>query len=136
MQTTRTTGEFTFANWEEHTIGQLEDGPKLAHASVTNTFSGGMEAATTTCAYTIAYLTETTGTFTGLELVNGVLDGRKGSFVLEERGSFDAESSVHCTFEVVPGSGTDELTGLTGRGHFTTHQGKPSTRYTFDYGHG
>ncbi|ASU82285.1 DUF3224 domain-containing protein [Nocardiopsis gilva YIM 90087] len=128
-----TSGEFTFANWEENTVGRAADGPKLALASVVNTFSGGIEAAETTCGYTITYATENTGAFTGFELLQGTVDGRKGTFILEERGSFDADGSVHCTFDVVHGSATDELTGLTGRGHFTVHQGTPSTRYTFAY---
>ncbi|MBB6173753.1 hypothetical protein HNR23_003813 [Nocardiopsis mwathae] len=132
-----TSGGFGFANWEEQTIGRHDrpagDGPKLAHASVTNTFSGGIEAQDTTCGYTITYLTETTGTFTGSELVHGTVDGRNGAFILAEHGSFDADGKVHCTFDVVAGSATGELTGLRGTGRFTAHHGKPSTRYTFDY---
>jgi hypothetical protein len=130
---TQTTGHFTFANWEERTVSSDDVSPKLAHACVTNTFSGGIEATDTTCEYTIAYVTEKTGTFTGMEVLTGRLDGRDGAFVVEQRGSFDADGTVHCTFEVVPGTGTAELTGLRGTGSFTAHHGEPSVSYTFHY---
>ncbi|MFP3988761.1 DUF3224 domain-containing protein [Streptomyces sp. E11-3] len=128
----RTTGQFTFANWEEKALAPSETFPRLAHASVTNAFSGGLEAADTHCQYVIAYVTENTGTFTGMELVAGSLDGREGTFVLEERGSFDA-GGTECAFEVVPGSGTGELAGLRGSGSFTYKHGEASVPYTFDY---
>jgi hypothetical protein len=129
----RTTGHFTFADWKENAIGSDDAHPKLARASVTNTFSGGVEAAGTTCEYTIAYVSETTGTFTGMHLLSGRVDGRKGGFVVEERGRFGADGTVHCTFEVVSGSGTGDLTGLSGTGGYTAAQGESSVPYTFDY---
>ncbi|MEV3987393.1 DUF3224 domain-containing protein [Streptomyces sp. NPDC049837] len=130
---TRTTGRFTFADWQERTLGTGGTSPKLAHASVTNSFTGGIEAPGTLCEYTIAYLTDKTGTFAGMELLAGRLDGREGAFVVEERGSFEADGTVHCAFEVVPGSGTGDLTGLRGTGRFTARHGEPSVPYTFDY---
>ncbi len=129
----RTTGAFTFANWEERTVSSADVAAKLTHASVTNTFTGGIEAADTTCEYTIVYVTEKTGTFTGMEVLVGQLDGREGAFVVEQRGSFDADGTVHCTFEVVPGSGTGDLVGLGGTGAFTARHGELSARYTFQY---
>ncbi|MFF7233616.1 DUF3224 domain-containing protein [Streptomyces sioyaensis] len=130
---TQTTGHFTFADWTEHPVGPGGAGPKLAHASVANTFSGGIEATGTTCEYTLVYVTEKTGTFTGMELLTGRLDGREGTFVVEERGSFEADGTVRCAFEVVPGTGTGELTGLRGTGSFTTTAGEPSVPYAFGY---
>ncbi|MCQ4042635.1 DUF3224 domain-containing protein [Streptantibioticus rubrisoli] len=130
---TQTSGHFTFANWEERAVSSDDVSPKLAHACVTNTFSGGIEAADTTCEYTIAYATEKTGTFTGMEMLTGRLDGRDGAFVVEQRGSFDADGTVRCTFEVVPGTGTADLIGLRGTGSFTARHGEPSVSYTFHY---
>ncbi|MFJ7206073.1 DUF3224 domain-containing protein [Streptomyces sp. NPDC098789] len=129
----QTTGHFTAADWAEHPIGAGGTHPTLARAGVVNTFTGGIEAADTTCDYTIAYVSATTGTFAGMEVLRGSLDGRKGGFAVEERGSFDADGTVHCTFEVVPGSGTGELAGLRGTGGFTARHGEPSVAYTFDY---
>ncbi|GAA2393195.1 DUF3224 domain-containing protein [Streptomyces glaucosporus] len=133
---THTTGSFTFADWQEAVLSEAEGGPKLARATVANHFTGGIEAAGTACAYSIVYTTgdpESAGSFTGHELVTGALDGRKGSFVLAEHGTFDERGTVHCVFEVVPGSGTGELAGLRGTGGFTAVHGEPSVAYAFDY---
>ncbi|GAB2753345.1 DUF3224 domain-containing protein [Streptomyces bullii] len=133
MPTTRTTGHFTFADWKEHPVGPADTAPRLAHAAVTNTFHGGIEAAATHCEYSIVYVTEKTGTYTGMELITGRLDGREGGFALEERGHFDADGTVHCTFEVVAGSGSGELAGLRGSGGFTARHGEDAVAYGFDY---
>ncbi|MFI1621434.1 DUF3224 domain-containing protein [Streptomyces lydicus] len=130
---TRTTGHFTFANWEERTVSPDGTSPTLACASVTNAYSGGITAANTTCEYVIVYRPDKTGTFTGMQVLTGGLDGREGAFAVEERGWFDTEGAVHCTFEVVAGSGTGDLAGLCGTGSYTARQGEPSVAYTFDY---
>ncbi|UED87161.1 DUF3224 domain-containing protein [Streptomyces profundus] len=129
------TGEFTHADWAERSLGaeDTETTPRLAHASVRNAFSGGIVAADTRCEYTIAYTDGAAGRFTGLELVVGEVEGRAGSFVLEERGGFDTAGVVECAFTVVPGSGTGALTGLTGSGSFVHRPGMTSTPYGFSY---
>ncbi|CAL9460712.1 hypothetical protein SUDANB58_02643 [Streptomyces sp. enrichment culture] len=133
MPGTRTTGHFTFADWKEHPVGPDTTGARLAHASATNTFTGGVEAAGTLCEYSIVYLPDGTGTFAGMELLTGRIDGREGAFALEERGTFDADGTVRCVFEVVAGSGTGELTGLRGSGGFTVRPGEKEVAYEFTY---
>ncbi|MFE9773914.1 DUF3224 domain-containing protein [Streptomyces sp. NPDC005931] len=145
---TTVTGHFTFADWKETPVGP--EGPenpgspgdaagaeaaypRLAHATVTNAFSGGIEAEATVCDYAIAYLTKETGTFAGMERVTGRVDGRAGTFVAEERGVFAADGTVRCTLEVVEGSGTGELTGLRGSGGFTYRHGEEKVAYAFAY---
>ncbi|MFI8832533.1 DUF3224 domain-containing protein [Streptomyces afghaniensis] len=131
---TTTTGHFTFADWQERVIGPGEDAnPRLAHASVRNTFSGGIEAAGTICEYSIVYVTQKTGSFAGMELITGRLDGREGSFAVEERGWFGEDGTVHCVFEVVEGSGSGELSGLKGKGGFTARHGETTVAYRFEY---
>jgi hypothetical protein len=132
--TTITTGHFTFADWQERVLGPGEDAnPRLAHASVRNTFSGGIEAAGTLCEYSIVYVTEKTGSYAGMELITGRLDGREGSFAVEERGWFGEDGTVHCAFEVVRDSGSGELAGLRGKGGFTAHHGETTVAYRFEY---
>ncbi|MBB5154425.1 DUF3224 domain-containing protein [Saccharopolyspora phatthalungensis] len=130
--TKQTTGSFAVSRWEESAVGNPELHPKLAHAAVTNDFSGGIEAAGASCEYTIAYVTEATGRFTGMQLLSGTLAGRKGTFIFQERGWFGDDGVIHSDFEVLPGSGTDELAGLRGTGHYTAEPGK-QVAYTFDY---
>ncbi|MCB5181813.1 DUF3224 domain-containing protein [Streptomyces antimicrobicus] len=129
----QTSGHFTYDDWQEQSLTAQDASPRLSRASVANTFTGGIEAAGTACAYTNVYLTPETGSFTGLEVFTGTLDGRRGSFVAEERGVFGADGTVHCTFEVVAGSGTGELAGLRGTGSFTHRQGGTTVPYTFTY---
>lgn len=130
---TTTTGHFTYANWQEKELSSSASGHRLCHASVTNAFSGGIEAEETSCEYTIAYVTEQTGTFTGMEMLSGQLDGRRGSLVLQQHGTFDTEGTVRCSFEIVEGTGTEELAGVTGSGSFTARRGEGSVPYTLTY---
>ncbi|MET8756107.1 DUF3224 domain-containing protein [Streptomyces sp. NPDC004667] len=129
---TQTGGRFTFAGWEEQPVGPADTMPRLAHAMVTNSFTGAIEASDTSCSYAITYTGETSGTYAGMELLSGAVEGRAGTFVLEERGEFDS-SGTRCRFEVVPGSGTGELTGISGSGGFDYRHGEQSVPYTFTY---
>lgn len=129
----QTTGHFTSARWDERPVGPAEANPTLTRASVTNTFSGGIEAADTVCEYVIVYVGEKTGRFLGTEVVVGRVDGRAGTFAVEQRGQFDADGTLRGTLAVVPDSGTGDLAGLRGTGHFATREGDPSVPYTFDY---
>jgi hypothetical protein len=127
------TGDITYEGWKEEEIGPAASYPRLARASVTNSFTGGIEAAATSCEYTVVYTDEDNGTFTGLELLAGTLDGRRGTFVLAERGTFSADGTVHGQIEVVAGTGTGELTGLSGTGSFVYRNGQSAFPYSLDY---
>ena len=48
----------------------------------------------------------------------GSLGGRTGSFALRHTGSYDGEKAT-AEYEVVPGSGTNELTGHSGTGRYS-----------------
>lgn len=128
----QTTGHFTAARWDESTIG-ADEHPKLAHASITNTFTGGIEATEAACEYALVYSGDLTGAFTGMQLIRGTLDGRTGAFALQERGHFGADGKIRSTFEVVPGSGTGDLTGLSGTGDYTAEHGARAVPFTFNY---
>jgi hypothetical protein len=49
----------------------------------------------------------------------GSIDGRRGSFILEASGFTDQEHIVHGRWEVVPNSGTEQLTGIRGYAAFS-----------------
>ena len=70
------------------------------------------------------------GGYVALELVSGTLGGRHGSFALQHSGTMQgSESTMIVT--VVPGSGTDQLEGLTGRMTIIVEGRKHS--YDFEY---
>jgi hypothetical protein len=53
------------------------------------------------------------GGYVALEQVTGILNGKRGSFVLLHRGTMN-EGSNQLDVTVVPGSGTGELAGISG----------------------
>ncbi len=51
--------------------------------------------------------------YVAIEVVTGTLDGKAGGFVLQHLASMDAAGS-HMQVQIVPGSGTGALHGITG----------------------
>jgi hypothetical protein len=68
--------------------------------------------------------------YVAMEMVTGTLSGKHGSFALQHSATMD-QSGPKMTVIVVPGSGTDELKGLSGT--FTIHIDKGQHSYDFDY---
>ncbi len=69
--------------------------------------------------------------YVALESVDGTLDGRRGTFCLQQCGTMDGES-VQLDYMVVPGSGTGELEGLTGTLSLTVEP-EGIHRYSLEY---
>jgi hypothetical protein len=97
---------------------------RMTKASVEFAFQGQMEGkgfVEYLMFYT--YVNETdphksTATYVGLIIFEGKLNGRNGSLTMEDRGTFGngvAESAL----AIIPGSGTDQLMGITGSGRYT-----------------
>ena len=73
-----------------------------------------------------------TGTagYVAIEQVTGILNGLTGSFALQHFGAME-ENKFELTVKVVPGSGTGDLIGISGRMTITPVNGKHS--WKFDY---
>ena len=108
---------FKIVSWDEEPFDEPEDGPQLTRAHVKKSFHGDVSG-TGNLMYVMTHLDSGTASFSGFEKVVGSLDGRTGSFVLRHTGSYDGEKAT-VEYEVVPGSGTDELAGLSGTGGFS-----------------
>ncbi|TDC74119.1 DUF3224 domain-containing protein [Streptomyces hainanensis] len=130
--TTPSAGTFTFKDWQETVVAGDEGGARLARATVVNALSGAIEATATTCLYAISYAADGTGSFSGFQRCEGAVDGRAGTFTLREWGTFGERGRVNCSFEVVAGSGTGELTGLRGTGDYVAEPGQSAISYSFD----
>jgi hypothetical protein len=63
----------------------------------------------------MAYASDGSATFVGLERITGELAGKAGSFVLQRTGVFEGGVAKE-SYSVVPGSGTGALKGLKGEG--------------------
>jgi hypothetical protein len=73
-----------------------------------------------------------TGTagYVAIEQVTGTLNGRSGSFALQHFGTME-DNKFNLIVKVVPGSGTGELTGISGTMTIAIANGKHS--WKFDY---
>lgn len=127
------TNTFTMKSWDEAVVDGPEDGPRFAHAHVTFDYTGVVQG-TSVCDFLLYYAAEgyegAGQTAPGFERITGSVEGRKGSFVIRHEVGYGSDG-VQGTFTVVPGSGTDELTGLTGAG--TVAGASETMDYTFDY---
>ena len=68
--------------------------------------------------------------YVAIEKVTGTLDGRAGSFYIQHSGTMTRGQGT-LVIHVIPDSGTDELTELTGTMQIVIADGKHS--YVFDY---
>jgi hypothetical protein len=69
--------------------------------------------------------------YVAIETVSGHLGSRHGEFALQQFGTMRAgQQALH--YEVVPGSGSGELTGISGRLHLTIDQ-DGTHHYQLDY---
>ena len=125
-----TNATFKILSWDEESFDEPEDGPKLTRAHVRKSFHGDLSG-TGNLMYVMTYLNSEEATFTGFEKVVGSLGGRTGSFVLRHTGSYDGEKATS-EYEVVPGSGTGELAGLSGTGGFSAGHAEEHDM-TFEY---
>jgi len=121
----RAESEFDVTGWDQAPYGdQVESsdedsdsGPKLARATVLKTFRGDLEGTSTAellmCQADKTDLAAGAG-YVASEVFNGELDGKHGSFVTQHWGLSGSGMDPKTSGHVVPGSGTDELVGLTG----------------------
>jgi hypothetical protein len=123
-------GSFELASWDEETYEELEDGGKLTRASVTQTFTGGIDG-DGAVQWLMSYRPDGTAHFVGLQRIRGTIGDAKGSFVLETIGDFDGKMAKW-NATVVPGSASADLKGLTGKGSFGAPHGSTAT-FELDY---
>ena len=124
------TGSITVKTYDAKPYDELAGGPQLVRATVTETFSGDIEA-DGAVEFLQVVSSDGTASFVGIERVTGSLGNRKGTFVLQDAGTVSG-TTVSGTWFVVPGSGTSELRGLRGEGGFTADLGKGAT-ITLEY---
>jgi len=129
--TTHATGSFEVKSWDEKPYSEIDGGPKLTHASVTNAFHGDIEGEGALM-YLMVYRDDSSTSYFGLERVVGRVGDRSGSFVLQHSGTYEGGAAT-TTWSVVPGSGTGDLRGLRGEGGYVARGGEKQTPFTLDY---
>lgn len=93
-------------------------------------FHGDLEAHSTGQMLGVQSQVEGSAGYVAMEVVTGTLQGKAGSFVLQHLGRMQG-GNMELRVEVVPDSGTDELTGLAGSMTIVIEGGKHS--YELEY---
>ena len=109
------------------------DGPEgstLGRMSLDKLFVGDLAAVGKGEMLTAITPTKGSAGYVAIERVAGTLHGRKGSFVFQHSGTMD-RGAQQLSITVVPDSGSEELTGISGRFTLKIVDGKHF--YEFEY---
>ena len=111
--------------------GSLELDGAVSRFNLTKTFSGDLAASGEGLMLSCGNPGAGSAGYVAIETVRGTLDGRQGSFALQQLGQMDGGlPTLH--YEVVPGSGSGGLTGITGTVHLTVED-DGTHRYELEY---
>jgi hypothetical protein len=118
---------YTVKKWEERDHIQLPSGKKMTKASVEYALAGEIEGKASV-EYLMFYSHvdpkdqhKAAASYLGLILFEGTVSGKSGSFVLEDRGAFEA-GAAKSTLWIAGGSGSGQLTGIRGGGMYLANQ--------------
>jgi uncharacterized protein DUF3224 len=128
--TERAEGTFAVSSWDENTYAELEGKGKLTKATIAFDFTGDMTAQGTWDAV-MCYRPDGTAVFTGMQRMTGRVGGRAGTFVARADGTFEG-GEARTAWEIVDGSGTGELAGLSGTGSAVS-SAAPGGTFSLDY---
>jgi hypothetical protein len=120
------TATFKIENWDENPALEAEAGSKVTRADVLRSFEGDLEGEGAV-EWLMAYGEDGSAKFVGLERIAGTVAGKKGTFVLQHMGTFDGQMAK-ADLVIVPGTGTDDLAGVSGRGSFEAGLGPDGER--------
>jgi hypothetical protein len=101
-----------------------------ARMSLDKRYAGALDASGKGTMLTAVSDTKGSAAYVAIERVSGTLAGRKGSFVLQHAGTMRGGTS-QATITIVPDSGTEELSGISGSIVLTVVDGKHF--YALDY---
>ncbi len=109
----------------------LTSTPVLSRRLLAKQYHGGLEATAIGEMLSAGTATQGSAAYSAIEEVNGSLEGRRGTFVLQHTGIMN-RGAPSLAITVVPDSGTGELAGLTGSMSITIE--KDGTHYyDFEY---
>ena len=126
---TTATGKIQVKTWQTLPF-DTGAGPSLNEIHVTEDFVGDI-AGEGAARMLQTLRADGSASFVAVERVVATLDGRNGSFVLQDEGAL-VGNHVKGTWHVVPGSGTGDLAGLRGEGGFEAELGQHAD-YTLAY---
>jgi hypothetical protein len=125
----RATGDFEVRLAPLETYNR-DPGAELARMSLDKTFHGDLQATGKGEMLSAGSPQSGSAGYVAVERVTGTLHGLRGSFALQHNATMH-RGAFALNIVVVPGSGTDELEGLSGTMNIIIADGKHS--YEFDY---
>lgn len=90
------------------------DDPLLSRIMLDKTYHGDLDATAKGQMLAAGTAVKGSGAYVAIEKVAGTLNGRTGTFILQHMGIM-AQTVPQLTINVVPDSGTGDLTGLSGK---------------------
>jgi len=126
----KVTGKFEVNLNPLSSYNQGIEGINLGRMSIDKRFHGDLDATSQGEMLSVMTPVENSAGYVAIEQVTGTLSGKKGSFVLQHFGTMNRGHN-RLILEVVPDSGTAELSGLFGTMSITMEDGHHY--YEFDY---
>jgi len=126
---TRATGSFE-VSMKPLSPPDESGGTSLGQMALEKTYAGDLVAVGEGAMLTAVTSTKGSAGYVAIERVTGTLDGRTGSLVFQHSGTMH-RGTQELSITVVPDSGTEELTGISGR--FTIHIVDGTHHYDFEY---
>ncbi|MGB2645877.1 MAG: DUF3224 domain-containing protein [Candidatus Acidiferrum sp.] len=112
------------------TSDNTPDHASLGRMTIDKQFHGGLDGVSKGQMLTAGTPIKGSAGYVAIEKVTGTLDGRGGTFILQHHATM-TRGVPRLDIEVVPDSGTGQLTGLTGQMTINIVDGKHS--YDFEY---
>ncbi|HEY4216437.1 MAG TPA: DUF3224 domain-containing protein [Gemmatimonadaceae bacterium] len=125
---TQLTGTFDVLGWEEQPYDAPQGLPKLTYADVSHALHGDIEGEASVT-YLMGYRPDGSAVFVGLIRVIGSVEGKHGSFVMQDVGTYE-NTLARGRWTIVPGFGTGSLRELRGNGYFAAAE--DSATYMID----
>ncbi|PCJ38665.1 MAG: hypothetical protein COA81_12520 [Alphaproteobacteria bacterium] len=110
--------KFKMDSWDEEVYFKADDNSKISKATVTKSYSGEIDGKGV-LNYLMSYYADGSAYFVGIERVEGEVSGKTGTFIFSHEGTFK-DGIATSEFQIVKGSATGNLIGLTGKGHFSS----------------
>jgi hypothetical protein len=126
----RAVGTFTVTGGSEATVHEAPGEVRLTRVSGTQRFAGSV-VGDGSVEWVFCYRPDRTAVFAGLQRIEGSVDGRSGSLILESTGEHDGHGSKG-RWRIVSGSGTGDLAGIAGEGTFDAPGGR-EVSYELEY---
>jgi hypothetical protein len=129
-------GTYTVKKWEENPYEQISSEMKMTKASVEYLVSGKI-VGNVLVEYLMFYnyfdqndQHKSSAIYIGLMRFVGNMQGKEGSFVIEDHGTFE-NGLASSSLQIIAGSGMGEFKGIKGTGRYSAN--KNGTQIEFDY---